>query len=549
MKTRQPIDLNQLSKTQLIEHMAAQENRISSLNKIIEELAEQLRLQRHQKYGASSEKTDPTLQAELFNEVEAESETLVEADADEQAYGVDESSATESDAQAVEPEAAAEAPSKPKSGRKPLPSKLERRRVELDVAEHEKTCACGCQKVRIGEDISEKLNVIPAQIFVEQHVRAKYACTACEGEVVIAEPEATLLPKSNAGIELQAFVVTAKFQDAQPLYRQSGIFKRYGVDLPRNTLANWVIKLSQAIQPVIDVFEQEIKQAPVILMDETTVQVNHEPGKAASSKSQMWIRRAKAPPNEHAKHGRDITLFHYSPSRSGAVATVLLSGCQGAVMTDGYAGYYGAVQTHQLQHAQCWAHARRKFVEAEKALPKGKKSPAISEIIHLIQKLYGIEKAITAHPAEEKQAIRQEKSKPILDKLKANLEKKIENVAPKGKFGEAIAYTLKHWRGLTEYLNNGHIPIDNNGAENGIRPFVVGRKNWLFADTQKGAEASAKLYSIIETAKANGHDAYHYLCYLFRELPKAKTDDEVQKLMPWHVEMEITDALMRQRSS
>jgi transposase len=387
MKTRQPSDLNQLSKAQLIEQLSRQDKRISSLSKLVEELAEKLRLQRHQKYGASSEKSDPNQQPELFDEAE------VESGESEQniAQGLDE---VEADL-AEETQNAANTPkAKSSRGRKPLPAKLERHRVELDVPEQAKVCSCGCQKTKIGEDISEKLNVIPAQVFVEQHVRAKYACPACEGEIDIAEPEATLLPKSNAGIELQAFVVTAKFQDALPLYRQSGIFKRYGIDLPRNTLANWVLKLSEGVQPVIEAFEQEIKAAPIILMDETSVQVNKEPGKAASSKSYVWIRRAKAPPDKNAQHGKDITLFHYSPSRSGQVATHLLENCQGAVMTDGYAGYYAAINQHQLQHAQCWAHARRKFMEAEKALPKGKKSPAITEIINLIQKKYVIEKSL-----------------------------------------------------------------------------------------------------------------------------------------------------------
>ena len=216
-------------------------------------------------------------------------------------------------------------------------------------------------------------------------------------------------------------------------------------------------------------------------------------------------------------------------------------------MTDGYAGYDAAVETYQLQHAQCWANARRKFMDAKKALPKGKKSPAITELISLIQKLYGLEKSLKDQSAKEKQRAREEKARPILDKLKQKLDKNIEQVAPKGKFGEAIGYTLKHWGGLTEYLNNGHLPIDNNGAENGIRPFVIGRKNWLFADTQRGAIASANLYSIIETAKANGHDAHHYLCYLFRELPKANTQADVEPLMPWNVNMEARDKLLGDR--
>ena len=293
MKTRHATDPNKLTKAQLVELVSSLECKVTSQKKQLIELAEQLRLQRHQKYGASSEKVDPNQQPELFDEAEAEYSDGTELSL---AQGIDDNDS--SDLPNAEPKPAT------KRGRRPLPSNLERRRVEHNVAEHDKTCNCGCQKTRIGEDISEKLNIIPAQVFVEQHVRAKYACPTCEGDVVIAKPVPTLLHKSNAGIELQAFVVTAKFQDALPLHRQTNIFKRYGIDLPRNTLANWMLNLSEAVRPVIDCFEHEIRQAPVILMDETSVQVNKEPGKAASSKSYMWIRRAKAPPDKHAKHGK-----------------------------------------------------------------------------------------------------------------------------------------------------------------------------------------------------------------------------------------------------
>jgi len=196
-----------------------------------------------------------------------------------------------------------------------------------------------------------------------------------------------LIPKSNAGAGLLAYVVTAKYQDALPLYRQEKIFNRHGIELTRQTLANWVIKSSQALEPLLEQMERALRCAPVILMDETTVQVNKEEGKQASSKSYMWIRRALAPPDEDNRHGKDITLYHYSRSRGSEVAAELLSGYHGALMADAYAGYNRVVASQQLIHALCWAHARRKFVEAEKSLPKGKKSPAISAILNEIAKL------------------------------------------------------------------------------------------------------------------------------------------------------------------
>lgn len=276
--------------------------------------------------------------------------------------------------------------------------------------------------------------------------------------------------------------------------------------------------------------------APVILMDETTLQVNKEPRKEASSKSYMWIRRGLSPPDDRCPQGRDITLYHYSPTRASQVAVDLLAGYRGALMTDGYVGYQPAVTRYQLQHATCWAHARRKFVEAEKSLPKGKTSPAIGAILTKIRQLYAIERRLAGRSAAEKQRIRRQEARPVLTTLHDHLEKKSLQVLPKSKFGEAIGYTLKYWHSLTTYLANGHIPIDNNGAENGIRPFVVGRKNWLFADTVKGAPASARIYSLIETAKANGHEPYDYLSRLFALLPLAKTEAAQEALLPWNME-------------
>ena len=352
----------------------------------------------------------------------------------------------------------------------------------------------------------------------------------------MADTVPAMIPKSNAGPGLLAYVVTAKYQDALPLHRQEKIFNRHGVELTRQTLANWIIKCAQALDPVLEQMARALRMAPVILMDETTVQVNKEDGKAASSKSYMWIRRALAPPDEDNRHGTDITLYHYSRSRGSEVAAELLSGYHGALMTDAYAGYNKVATSQQLVHAQCWAHARRKFVEAEKSLPKGKKSPAISAILNEIAKLYGIEKQIKTLSASDKQVWREALAKPILEKLHQNLLKKASDVMPKSAFGEAVHYTLNCWSGLTQYLRNGHIPIDNNGAENGIRPFVIGRKNWMFCDTVNGAHASARLYSIIETAKANGLEPYQYLRHLFTELPKTSCEADVQKLLPWRID-------------
>jgi transposase len=535
--------LENLSKSELIAALQAREllieNQLKQHNKqlaerdnIISILQEKLRLAGANVYGARSERRDNDPQADLFNEVDAlglssENETFEAGSVSGEDTGSD---APSDDTQTITYERSRT------RGRKALPESLPRVDIELDIPESDKVCACGCQKNRIGSDSSERLEIVPARLFVERHIRYKYACPKCEEGVQIAATVPAMIPKSNAGPGLLAYVVTAKYQDALPLHRQEKIFNRYGVELTRQTLANWIIKCSQALDPVLDQMERALRCAPVILMDETTVQVNKEDGKAASSKSYMWIRRALAPPDEDSPHAADITLYHYSRSRGSEVAAQLLDGYQGALMTDAYAGYNHVAASQHLVHAHCWAHARRKFVEAEKSLPKGKKSPAISAILNEIAKLYGVEKQIKTLSASDKQVRREALAKPVLEKLHQSLLKKANEVMPKSAFGEAVHYTLKCWSGLTQYLKNGHIPIDNNGAENGIRPFVIGRKNWMFCDTVNGAHASARLYSIIETAKANNLEPYQYLRHLFTELPKANCEADVQKLLPWRLD-------------
>lgn len=485
-------------------------------------LQEQLQLIATQQYGRRSEKQtdDPT--GDLFNE--AEQIDALEPDAQ-----------TEHQETPDTEEITYTRTKQNKAGRKPLPEHLPREVVEHDIPEADKVCVCGEAKQRIGAETSERLDYTPAKLYVEQHVRHQYACPCCEEQgVQTAEKPPVILPKSNAGPGLLAYTLTSKFQDSLPLARQSTILARHDIDIPRNTLARWHIQASERVQPLIERFEAVMIASPVILIDETRLQVNKEPAKAASSQSYMWVRRGLSPPDEKGRHP-DVTLYHYSPSRAGSVAESLLSDYGGAIMTDGYTGYDKVAAKQGLQHAQCWAHARRKFVDAEKTLPKGKKSPAITAILNEIRKLYAIEKRIKGLTAAQKQSERIQKAAPILEKLKANLDKKQPTVTPKSQLGKAIHYTLERWHGLTQYLSNGHLPIDNNGAENAIRPFVVGRKNWLFSDTTHGATASATWYSIMETAKANGLEPYHYLKQVFEQLPLAKTDEDIDALLPWNV--------------
>ncbi|WP_308368608.1 MULTISPECIES: IS66 family transposase [unclassified Microbulbifer] len=423
------------------------------------------------------------------------------------------------------------------SGRQPIPADLPRARREYDLSEEEKACNCGCQMQEIGEEVSEQLDIIPAKIQVIQHVRKKYACKACESGVKTAPLPAQPIPKSNASLGLLAQITVAKYQDALPLARQEKIFRRIGVDLPRNTLASWIIRCGQLAQPLLNLLEDRLREGPIIQCDETPVQVLKEPDKPPESQSYMWVRLG-GPPNEQ------VVLYAYHPSRSGEVARTLLSDFSGYLQTDDYAGYHAVGAATAITHLGCWAHARRKFIEAQKvASSKSKKTkdkskknqPSKADIaLNYIGHLYGIERRGKDLSPEERHQLRQTESLPVLDKLQNWLDKTLLKVLPKSTLGKTLSYLRKNWEKLCVYVEDGRLSIDNNAAENAIRPFVIGRKNWLFSDTPKGAKASAGLYSLIETAKANGLEPYDYLRHVYAELPQAETVEDIEALLPWN---------------
>ena len=262
-------------------------------------------------------------------------------------------------------------------------------------------------------------------------------------------------------------------------------------------------------------------------MDETPLQVLNEPGKGAQSKSYMWVlatTQASVP----------IVLYHYSVSRNGDVPCALLPDFSGALMVDGYKGYGAVCTNNKLIRLGCWAHARRKLIDAQRQQPKGKAGKA-DIALGWIQKLYRIEKLSKDSLIDERFAIRQSQAKPIIEKLKQWLDKSLSNSPPKSTLGEALVYLYNQWPQLIAYLDDGNRPIDNNRAENAIRPFVIGRKNWLFSNSQAGARASANLYSLIETAKANQLNPYDYLKHIFTELPNVQNADDIESLLPWIV--------------
>ena len=480
-------------------------------------LLDQLRLAIEQRFGPSTEKYRIE-QRDLFFD---EAETLVEAeDAEtlaESAPETDETTPTRK---------------RRRGGRVALPSELPRIEIIHELPEHERHCGeDGRELAVIGQEISEQLDVIPAKIQVIRHVRLKYACKQCEEGVVQAPMPPQPLPKSNASPALLATVATAKYADGLPLYRQERQFTRLGVALSRNTLARWMLGAGELIKPLIEQLRAQLREGSLIHMDETTVQVNTEPGRKASSPSYMWVSRG-GPPKQQ------VVLFDYDPSRAGAVPRRLLEGFGGVLLTDGYEGYAQSVREYGLTHAGCWAHARRKFVEAQKLQPKGKTGRA-DKALTLIARLYRIEREGRTLTDEQRLALRQEHSRPVIDKIHAWLEKSLAQVPPKGGIGRALHYLHGQWPKLVRFLEDGRIPLDNNPAENAIRPFVIGRKNWLFSHSPSGAAASAALYSLIETAKANGLEPYDHLLAVFTRLPAAKTEADLHALLPWRQEQSL----------
>ena len=420
-----------------------------------------------------------------------------------------------------------------KSGRKKLPESLPRIEVVHDIAEEEKVCACGEEMEKIGQDISEKLDIIPAVIRVIRHIRPKYACKHCEGietegpVIKIAPTPKQIIEKGIATAGLLAHILTAKFCNALPFYRQERQFERLGVELPRATMCNWAMKAAQACEPLLAMLEQQIRSGPLINIDETTIQVLAEPGRAPTTKSHMWIFRG-GPPEKPA------LVYQYHSNRSGDVAASFVKRYSGIVQTDGYAGYDFLDKQSDIHHIGCWAHARRKFMEADKGSGKGKKTGSVDMAVNYIRKLYAVEHEgqKNEYGPDQMYLLRQKKSKPVLDDFYTWLSKKSLHVVPKSLLGIAVNYTLNQWPRLIKYLDHGEVTPDNNAAENAIRPFVVGRKNWLFAGTPAGATASARLYSLVETAKANKVEPYKYLRYLFEKLPFAESEEDYRKLLP-----------------
>jgi transposase len=495
---------------QLVVHLQEENSFLSSRASALEE---ELRLLRHKIFGRHSEQlTQEELKHSLFDEAEL---TLLKA-------------AAKAEQTEASVEVAAHRRAKP--GRKPLPADLPREEVVQDIPEEEKQCSCcGAPLVRIGEETAEKLDIIPAQMKVIRHIRPKYACKECEGggsahPVKIAPVAAQIVEKGIVTPGLLAFILVSKFCDAIPFYRQEKQFARIGVELSRVDFCHWAVEAALKCDPLVELFLEQIRTGPVVQMDETRVQVMKELGRADTAQSFMWVMRGGPP-------ATPVILFRYHPSRSASIPLQYLSQYEGYLQTDGYEGYGGVGSLPGIMHVGCWAHARRKFDEAAKA---SKTVGSAHEALGRIARLYHIERELRAQKLSDEEFVKNRKEKvlPILRDFKQWLEAKALQVPPSVLLGKALHYALKEWEKLLRYLDSPYLTPDTNSVENAIRPFVTGRKNWLFSGSPRGAHASATLYSLIETARANGIEPYRYLRYLFTKLPLAHNREDYLSLTP-----------------
>lgn len=486
-------------KTQALNHM--------------QHMLEQFILARHRMFGTSSEQSSN--QGRLFDEAEALAAGSTEAQ--------------DSAPLPPEPPCGNGKPTdKPARGKRgPLPPELPRVDIVHDVPEADRTCACGTLMVEIGQDVSEQLDIVPMQVRVLRHIRKRYGCaTGMHAPVTAALPPQPL-PKSNASADFLAMLMTVKFVDGVPLTRFGKVIARHGVPVPDQTLARWVIGSANVVQPLFNLMRDALLEGTVLHIDETVVQVLKEKDRKPTSQSYMWVQTGGPP-------GKPVVIFDYDPSRSGEVPLRLLHDYRGYLMTDGYDGYNKLARTDGIERLVCWAHVRRRFVEAAKVQPKGKRGRA-DEAVAMIGQLYRIEREHKDADLDVRLAARQQHSVPALTALRAWMEKTLPVVTPKSALGTALSYMRDYWSMLTRYTERGDLPIDNNRCENAIRPFVIGRKAWMFSDTPAGANSSAIIYSLVETAKANGLEPYTWLRRVMRDLPAAKTVEEVEALLPWNL--------------
>ena len=415
-----------------------------------------------------------------------------------------------------------------------LPDNVPVEVVEHRIPEKEPDCpVCGTAKMEIGRDVRRTLVMIPAQVMIRENIYFTYACPKCKEEgtetpIRKAERLPALTPGSYASAEAVAHIMVQKFVMYAPLYRQEQEWNRAGVQLSRQTMSNWVLRVAEDwLKPVYEELHRRLLQRQVLHADETTLQVLKLEGRTARSKCYMWLYRTGG----DAEH--PIVLYEYRPTRKAENAAAFLEGFSGWLHADGYAGYHRLPEN--IRVVGCWAHARRKFDEALQTLLQEKRKDSLAAAGECYcSRLFQLEKSFAELTPEERHAKRLEQEKPVLDALLAWANAASGKAAPKSALGRALHYLLEQWPYLIRYLEDGRLELSNNRAERSIKPFVMGRKNWLFANTPGGAQSSSVIYSLIETAKENGLDPYRYLLWVLRNAPAMSQMDEAwaEQLLP-----------------
>lgn len=489
------------------EKLHKQQQEIISHKERYVRLLEEFKLERLRRYSSSSEKN--ILQSDLFDEPDIE---IVGELKDQLDDTIDVQSYTR----------------KKHPVRKPIPKDIPREVIIHDIPESEKICSCGSYLVRIGEEISEQIKYIPAQLSAIQHVRPKYACKPCQENVKIAPMPVLLLPKSIATPELVAYTIVAKYCDHIPLYRQEVIWERLGIDMPRSSLCGWTMKSAELSEPLVKLLQKSIIRDDYIQADETTVQVLDEIGRDNKTKSYMWCYRGGG--------SKPSIVYEYQPTRGGYHAENFLGDFKGYLQSDAYSGYNFADKNSAIIKVGCMAHARRKFADIVKL---AKTTGLAHQSIKFFKALYKIEKEARDNhlSSQDRYKLREEKAVPILTVFKEWLDTNLTKTPIQSKIHDAIRYTLSNWDFLNNYLRDGRIEIDNNFIENAIRPFALGRKNWLFNGSPTGAKAGAIFYSLIETCKANNIEPYKYFCTMLNSIRLCSTEDDYRKLLPQFIDL------------
>ena len=498
------------------EHIAQLEQRLTKMEALVKFYEGQFRLMKHRQFGASSEKSQyDNSQLSLFNEAEVTSDLSIaepELIAIEKHYR--KTKRTNSDR---------------------LPENLPVEVVEYELPINEQTCPeCGELLHTMGRETRRELKIIPAQAIIVEHVRHVYSCRSCEKDSINVPILKARLPEpvikgSFATPESVAHIMNQKFVMSSPLYRLEQEFQRDGIMLSRQTMSNWLIRCAEDwLTPIYEKMKTDLLKQTVLFADETTLQVLKEPGKTAQSKSYMWLYRTGGDTE------RPIVLYEYQPDRRSIHPMNFLRGFSGYLHTDGYEGYHKFPENIVI--IGCFSHCRRKYDQALKSLPeKDRIGSTAMQGLHYCDRLFAIEQKLAESTPQERHTKRQELAKPLMEEFFIWAESL--KVIPKSGIGQAIHYTMSQRQYLERYLLDGRLEISNNRSERSIKPFVIGRKNWLFNNTPKGARSSSIIYSIIETAKENGLNPFAYLTYVFKTAPNIDFRNDpiaLESLMPWH---------------